>query len=63
MSGFSAEWLALREPIDARARAAELILPLSTWRANTGRIRVLDLAAGTGTNLRFLVPLARRVRR
>ncbi len=57
MSGFSAEWLALREPIDARARAAELILPLSTWRANTGRIRVLDLAAGTGTNLRFLAPL------
>ena len=57
MSGFSTEWLALREPIDERARAAELILPLHRWRGNTERIRVLDLAAGTGANLRFLAPL------
>ncbi len=57
MSGFSTEWLALREPIDERARAAELIQPLSRWRGNTERIRVLDLAAGTGANFRFLAPL------
>jgi SAM-dependent methyltransferase len=57
MSGFSAEGLALREPIDERARAAELILPLRKWRGNAERIRVLDLAAGTGANLRFLAPL------
>ena len=58
MSGFSAEWLALREPADARARAAGLELGLATAMAR-GRRRgtpffAVDLASGTGSNVRHL---------
>lgn len=61
MSGFSAEWLALREPYDLAARAeAAAALDL---RGLAGRMRrdaraldVLDLACGTGANLRALAP-------
>ncbi|MCU0760065.1 MAG: hypothetical protein MUF07_12830 [Steroidobacteraceae bacterium] len=60
MSGFSAAWLALREPADARARVsgqpalAELLAALGT---GTGARAVLDLGAGSGANLRHLGPL------
>ncbi len=52
MTGFSPDWLALREPLDAAARAIEL-----TWafgRALPARPGLIDLGAGTGSNLRFL---------
>lgn len=58
MSGFSAEWLALREPADRRARdpgapaLAELLAALGPDRAT----EVLDLGAGSGSNLRYLGP-------
>ena len=53
---FDADWLALREPIDHRSRAAAA-MPLleATWRAR-GWSRVLDLGSGTGSNLRYLAP-------
>ena len=52
MSGFTADWLALREPADAAARAAALVTP---FIAGSGAKRhVLDLGAGTGANLRYL---------
>lgn len=57
MSGFSAEWLALREPVDAAARNPELTTRLLNWRRGRGPLTVLDLASGTGANLRFLAPL------
>ncbi len=50
MSGFSAEWLALREPADTAARSAALAKFLS----RSGSI--LDLGAGTGSNFRYLSP-------
>lgn len=53
---FAAEWLALREPADHRSRAAELVAPLrEAWVARRGT-RIVDLGAGTGSNLRWLRP-------
>jgi hypothetical protein len=52
---FSADWLALREPADARARSAELVaLVVERLRATSGARLVLDLATGTGSNVRYL---------
>lgn len=57
MRGFSPKWLDLREPIDAASRSPHLAkLPLRR-RAGSGVLRVLDLACGTGANLRYLAPL------
>ena len=59
MSGFSAEWLAAREPWDRRARAPDLAALLADWArgrraANGGRFRALDLGCGTGASIRAL---------
>jgi hypothetical protein len=56
MSGFSADWLALREPVDHRSRSPELADVLARRFAGSGRLRVVDLGAGTGSNLRALAP-------
>lgn len=52
MSGFSADWLALREPADRRARNRELLLALAEAFADRDRVSVVDLGCGTGSNLR-----------
>jgi hypothetical protein len=57
MSGFSAEWLALREPVDAASRNPELTARLMEWRQQFTTLSVLDLARGTGANVRFLAPI------
>lgn len=60
MSGFSAEWLALREPFDAAARSAPLVSALRAHLPEgTGAtpLAVVDLGAGAGSNLRYLAPL------
>ena len=57
MSGFSADWLALREPYDARARCSRLERALAAWAAARPRLEVADLGSGTGANLRRLAPL------
>mgnify|MGYP003582318371 CR=1 FL=1 len=57
MSGFSASWLDLREPVDAASRNAELSAALQVWRRPFKRLSVLDLGCGTGANFRFLAPL------
>lgn len=56
MSGFSADWLALREPADHVARSPELTRRLADWARQRGRLRILDLGSGTGSNLRYLAP-------
>jgi SAM-dependent methyltransferase len=61
-AGFSADWLHQREPFDAAARdgaAPRLALDarLTAWRPPAGApLRVIDLACGTGANLRWLAP-------
>ena len=60
MSGFSADWLELREPFDAAARAASLVTDLKRRVApgtSDAPLRVVDLGAGAGSNLRYLAPL------
>lgn len=54
MGEFTAEWLALREPADARARSARLASLVADRLAHVDELRVLDLAAGTGANARYL---------
>lgn len=49
---FAADWLDLREPYDRAARSRELLERLTAWRQGRGRLRVADLGAGTGSNLR-----------
>lgn len=56
MTGFSADWLALREPADAAARSTALTADLLGWRRGREAIAVLDLGSGTGANLRYLAP-------
>jgi hypothetical protein len=55
MSDFSADWLALREPLDARSRSATLVQRLRA-HAPAGERRIVDLATGSGANLRYLAP-------
>ena len=52
MSGFSADWLALREPYDHAARAITTLVgpPRPTER------KLVDLGCGSGSNLRYLAP-------
>jgi hypothetical protein len=57
MSGFSPEWLAIREPIDHRSRNAALARTLAEHFAQAPRISVVDLGCGTGSNLRATAPL------
>lgn len=56
MESFSADWLALREPVDHASRAHGLTARVA------GRLRTrvdapaIDLAAGSGSNVRYLLP-------
>ena len=54
---FDESWLALREPIDQRSRPAVAItLIKQAWQKHGWRC-VLDLGAGTGSNVRYLSPV------
>jgi SAM-dependent methyltransferase len=57
VSGFSPDWLALREPLDTASRSAELARTLLSRFRDLTPIRVVDLGAGTGANFRYLAPL------
>lgn len=57
MSGFDADWLALREPADHRARDPSLRDALARHFAARASITVTDLACGTGSTLRALAPV------
>ena len=59
MTGFSAQWLALREPADHRARDRALQDKVCEQLANVARteqraVRLIDLGCGSGSNLRAL---------
>ena len=53
---FEADWLALREPVDHRSRAGSLVSRLVAGYGDKGLLRILDLGAGTGSNMRYLCP-------
>ena len=57
MSGFEAGWLALRAGADARARDKGLAARLGAHFAGRSAVRVLDLGAGSGANLRATAAL------
>jgi hypothetical protein len=56
MSGFSSDWLLLREPADHGARSAELLGRLAGHFQGRESIGVFDLGTGTGSNLRATSP-------
>ena len=61
MSGFSAQWLGLREPVDHRSRNQALQVQVINYLAQVktvypGSVHVTDLGSGTGSNLRALAP-------
>lgn len=53
---FSADWLALREAADHRARSAALEAKLAARLSSLAEQRIVDLGAGSGSNLRALAP-------
>ncbi|MDX1542043.1 MAG: class I SAM-dependent methyltransferase, partial [Geminicoccaceae bacterium] len=54
MSGFAADWLDAREPLDHASRSAVLA---GRFAAALGpEPRLLDLGSGTGSNIRYLKP-------
>jgi SAM-dependent methyltransferase len=57
MSGFSPDWLALREPADHRSRSAALARRLADALAEHARLAIVDLGCGTGSNLRAIARL------
>ncbi|MEK0085211.1 class I SAM-dependent methyltransferase [Benzoatithermus flavus] len=54
--GFSADWLDLREPYDAAACSSFLRDHLVAWCHGRETLRIVDLGAGTGAQLRRLSP-------
>jgi SAM-dependent methyltransferase len=56
MTGFSADWLALREPYDARARNPAVLDAVIASFERYPSIRIVDLGCGTGSTLRALAP-------
>jgi len=57
MSGFSAEWLALREPYDRAARSRAVLDALQSAFAGAAAVAVTDLGCGTGATVRAIARL------
>jgi hypothetical protein len=53
---FSAEWLALREPVDHRSTSAKLRAEVAKAFAHSDPLRIVDMGCGSGSNLRGLAP-------
>jgi hypothetical protein len=56
MSGFSADWLTLREPFDAAARRNAVREEALRSIAGLDPVAIVDLACGTGSGMRALAP-------
>ena len=54
MGEFTADWLAVREPVDHRARSARLTREIARRLVARPPLHILDLGSGTGSNLRYL---------
>lgn len=57
MTGFSADWLDLREAADHRARNAALRDAVAAVFERRAHVEIVDLACGSGSNLRGLAPV------
>lgn len=56
MSGFSVEWLTLRESYDQRARNPQVLAAVISLLKSKSEVRLVDLACGAGSTLRTLGP-------
>jgi hypothetical protein len=56
MSGFSAQWLAQREPHDRRARNGAVLDAVAAAFRGRSEVAVVDLACGTGASVRAIGP-------
>jgi hypothetical protein len=56
MNAFAADWLALREAADHRARDPRLRDAVAAHLAGRAHAAIVDLASGAGSNLRALAP-------
>jgi hypothetical protein len=56
VSGFSTEWLALREPLDLRARSKDVLDAVAAAFRGSNSLSVVDLGSGTGSTVRALSP-------
>jgi hypothetical protein len=54
VSGFSSEWLALREPLDMRARNKDLLAAVAAAFRGRKTLSIVDLGSGTGSTVRAL---------
>ncbi len=63
MGDFSAEWLARREDADRRARSWALSRMVGGALTGAAPVRIVDLAAGTGANFRYLADALPAVQR
>jgi SAM-dependent methyltransferase len=60
MSGFTADWLALRELADHASRSTALTAFVTTALESRSALRILDLGTGSGSNVRYLAPRLRQ---
>ncbi len=51
MSGFSPEWLALREPADLAARSRNVMNVCADYFKTRAEVRICDMGAGTGASV------------
>lgn len=56
MSGFAADWLGLREPVDQRSRNAAILSAIEEYFHGRESITAIDLASGRGSMIRALIP-------
>ncbi len=52
----NSEWLTMREPADAAARATELVETICPYLATDGETEIHDFGCGTGSMARWLAP-------
>jgi hypothetical protein len=57
MSGFSTDWLSMREPYDHAARSTSLVRALVARLPKDGALDLLELAVGFGSGPRFVSPM------
>ena len=55
MSGFSADWLSLREPVDKRSRNGAILTAIEYYFRARDRVTAIDLASGRGSLVRALM--------